>query len=366
MKKVLLSLIMVTLLALTACTSPPGVGTTQKPFSDQVETIVATTLQAIPSNTPEPTAEPGCPEPGEGTRLLTREGMGYCLFYPEGYIEVGAVPTDVCLVPEGPTMGCHTMIMNINVQGAEGRTADQAADSLIAQRGFSGQHSNLIIAGENAVMLEPIHGQATARVVFIVHGDRLYTLNFIGPWDEKDNPELEQSELFYSQIISSFGFVPAPPWVPTPTPITQQLFVPSEVPGSKFIAKASGLYEFKILSGSYSVCASTAPYPACGKWASEILVYVNRDIAWTAQPNRWTLETDGINSFAPAHPDFLIGNSIYRDTAAEAEAGSKGSRITVSLQKGDYVWLLLADGQDAYTGNVGGMTLSISIIAPLP
>ena len=50
----LLLLAMLALLALTACASPAGVATTQPSSSDQVATIVAATMQAIPSNTPEP------------------------------------------------------------------------------------------------------------------------------------------------------------------------------------------------------------------------------------------------------------------------------------------------------------------------
>jgi hypothetical protein len=48
---------MVTLLVLIACTSPAGVSPTQLPASDQVATVVAATLQAIPTNAPEPTPE---------------------------------------------------------------------------------------------------------------------------------------------------------------------------------------------------------------------------------------------------------------------------------------------------------------------
>lgn len=57
MKKTLFSLVMVTLLALTACASPTGVSPTQLSASDHVATVVAATLQAIPSNTPEPTLD---------------------------------------------------------------------------------------------------------------------------------------------------------------------------------------------------------------------------------------------------------------------------------------------------------------------
>ena len=313
-----------------------------------------------------PTVAPHCPAATTGTLLLKNEDDGYCLLYPEGHIVVIPYAGEVCLVPGEPYMSCHTASLFINAEGANGRTADQVAEALIAEYGPSLERSSLTIADEEAVMLEPFYGQATSRRVLIVHADRLYTLEFIGPWGENGNPALERSERFYTQIIGSFVFVPAPSWLPSPTSVTQQLFVPGDVQGTKFIAEASGVYKFEIISGSYSVCPSSAAYPACGKWYSEILVYVNRDIAWTAQPNRWTAETNSAGSFAPSDPDFLIGNSIYMDTAEEAESGSIGGRATISLEEGDFVWLLPADGRDAYYDNVGGMTLSISIIAPLP
>ena len=76
MKKAFFSLVMVALLTLSACASPTGVGTTQPTSSDQVATVVAPTMQASPSNTPEPTPDPRCPlavttsETNPGKRFL--------------------------------------------------------------------------------------------------------------------------------------------------------------------------------------------------------------------------------------------------------------------------------------------------------
>src|SRR3990172_10256082 len=67
---------------------------------------------------PTPTAEPSCPEPTDGTRLLARERMGYCLLYPESFIEVDTDPTQVCLVPGEPFMACHSAPFFINFYDA--------------------------------------------------------------------------------------------------------------------------------------------------------------------------------------------------------------------------------------------------------
>jgi hypothetical protein len=57
MKKSFFSLMMAALLVLAACASPTGFSPTQPSSSDQVATIVAATMQALPSDTSEPTLD---------------------------------------------------------------------------------------------------------------------------------------------------------------------------------------------------------------------------------------------------------------------------------------------------------------------
>ena len=52
MKKIFFPLVMVAVLALTACALPTGVGTTQPSSSDQAATVVAATMRALSTNTP--------------------------------------------------------------------------------------------------------------------------------------------------------------------------------------------------------------------------------------------------------------------------------------------------------------------------
>ncbi len=204
-------------LVLSACTSGPApLSTTEMPPTAPASLIATLPATSAPTPAPTPTAEPGCPEPTEGTQLLAREKLGYCLLYPAGYLEVDTDPAQVCLVAEGPTMACHSANTFIHVEDAAGRTASQIADALIAVHGPGLERSRLTIAGEEAVMLEPFYGQATSRKVFVVHADRLYMLEFIGPWGEDGNPELERSERFYATVIDSFAFVPAT--FPAPAP----------------------------------------------------------------------------------------------------------------------------------------------------
>jgi len=140
---------------------------------------------------------------------LKDEDGGYCLLYPEGYGVVIPFAGEVCLVPGEPPFQllCHSASLFINVEGADGRTVEQAADALMAEAAHTIERTSLTIGNEAAIMLEPFYGQATSRTVLIVHAHRLYALSFIGPWDQDGSPELEQAERFYAQIIGSFVFL---------------------------------------------------------------------------------------------------------------------------------------------------------------
>lgn len=337
-------------LTLAACASPASVSSPQTSVSDLAATIVAETMQALSTSTPEPTDAPSCPETREGTHLLTREEMGYCLLYPEGYIEVDTDPTQVCLVPDKPFMACHTANAFINVESAAGRSAQQIADEMIAQVPTV-EPSSLTIGGKEAVVLDGLGAVAADRQIVVVHADRLYTLTFV-PWDESAE-EWVRVETLYHTIVNSFGFLPTPAWT---LPDAQQLLVSADVEGIKFTADASGMYRFKIISGSYSVCPGDGTNPPCGKWRKEIVAYVNRDIVWS-------VAADG--SFRPDAPDFSLGGWLDFDTPDEAESHSGGS-YPVALREGDFVWLLAPDKRDAYDDNLGAMTVSISMMAPLP
>lgn len=191
---------------LAACVAPEVVST--EPATDQVATIVAATMQALPSQTPEPTVGPACPEPGAGTQLLQNEEYGYCFLFPDGYERLDPLPYEVCLVPEGPSMQCHGANLIIEVHEASGRTVSQVADEKVAQHGFPEtlERSNLTVSEQDAVLVDGLSGVAASRSVFIVHAGRLYDLMFI-PWEQSD-VDFESIENLYTTVIDSFTFVP--------------------------------------------------------------------------------------------------------------------------------------------------------------
>jgi hypothetical protein len=212
-KQLLIPIAMLVVLVLVACASPATVGTTQPSFSDSVATVVAATMQAFPSETPEPTARPGCPEPIEGTQLLMNEEHGYCLLHPAEY-NVVYPPMESCLANRVNSMECQFItfagadgypVTWINVDVASGRTAGEVADAEIASLGpdFNIERTELTINGEPAVLMDGVPGQDPVRKVVIVHNDLLYTLSFM-PWDKNAAAMVN----LYTTIVNSLHFLP--------------------------------------------------------------------------------------------------------------------------------------------------------------
>jgi hypothetical protein len=212
-KQLLIVITMAAVLVLVACDSPTVVGTTQPSSSDQVATVVAATMQALPSKTPEPTAKPTCPEPMEGTQLLMNEEHGYCLLHPTEY-NVVFPPMETCLASVVNSMECQFVTFAktdtstsawINVDEASGRTASEVADAEIdfLGSGFNIERANLTIDVEPAVLMDGLPGQDILRRVVVVHNDLLYTLTFT-PWDKNDTALVN----LYTTIVNSFHFLP--------------------------------------------------------------------------------------------------------------------------------------------------------------
>jgi hypothetical protein len=202
---VVIALLVVPLLA--ACAASQA-AVTQPVFEDQVETVVAATIQVLPSSTPEPTAGPDCPEPVTGTQLLRNEEYGYCFLFPERYERLDPLPHEVCLVTVGPSMACHGANLIIEVHDASGRTVAQIVDQKIGEHPQPEliQRIGLTVGGEDAVLVDGLSAVTASRNIFIVHEGRLYDLLFI-PWDESGDG-FADLETLYSMVIDSFTFVP--------------------------------------------------------------------------------------------------------------------------------------------------------------
>lgn len=149
-----------------------------------------------------------CVEPVPDTALLKNEELGYCLLHPERYIVESLDNSDVLVLDS--IMNHVDPRVDIYVEEAAGRTATEAADE--ATSGFPAEmgieRSSTTLGGEEAVVLDRYPGQDMNRLVFVVHGHRLYRLTVTHM-----SPDLgetyTQAENLYTVVTNSFRFLPA-------------------------------------------------------------------------------------------------------------------------------------------------------------
>jgi len=124
-----------------------------------------------------------CPPPTAETKLLTNAEEGYCLLYPAAYSTT--VPHYIVInpisAPGGDAIGDAWLY--IAMTDASGRTAAQIVDEQIAYLGdgFNIKRFEVEVDGEQAVVVDGLPAQDSARQVFIIHNERLYNLFFM-PW----------------------------------------------------------------------------------------------------------------------------------------------------------------------------------------
>lgn len=228
---VLLTLLLVTVAACAALPPTRGAGesATAAPTETQpaaaAPTETATTQPAEAAATETATAEPTdatvaptnvlalCPAAGDDMQQLINFEHRYCLTYPAKYKVEKPNESETLLLVGGLLDAEHARV-HINVVPAEGRTAESAADQLVAENeGFELVRSEAMVAGQPAVVLDNVPGQDINRRVFFVQDDRLFTLYF-SPAD----PAVEafaDMESLYQDILSSFTFIPADAELPT-------------------------------------------------------------------------------------------------------------------------------------------------------
>ena len=178
-----------------------------------------TSTPSAGSPTPSTAPVPACPEVIAGTALLRNEGDGYCLLYPEGYSVVIPFAGEICLVPGEPTeLACHNMQAMIEVTPADGRSAAQAADEALVQLAdFPIERSTASVDGTKATVLDNYPGVDILRLVFFVHGDRLYRMTFTRGSEPGSEDRVKADRLF-STLVDSFTFLPAGGASVTPIP----------------------------------------------------------------------------------------------------------------------------------------------------
>lgn len=176
------------------------------PGSDAPATPAATIGQvtAIPAN--------DCPTPGRGEQMQSNSTAGYCLLFPADYTFQETDGTDTVYYFDS-LMDVSRPKLFVKVEDANGQTAAQIADALVAEVEAAGlkdqvkRASGLTLSGEAAEQLDNMPGQDLGRVVIAVHGPRAYRLTFV-PDDPGQGDVYTQMEKLYDLVMKSFRFQP--------------------------------------------------------------------------------------------------------------------------------------------------------------
>lgn len=144
-----------------------------------------------------------CPTPAAGIAAFASATHGYCLIYPESYVVEQPNPYETVLVIES-LMNHTDPRVSITVEAANGRTAAQVVDGLLATLDtavFDIERSETVIGGEEAIMLDNVPGQDINRQLFVVHEDILYHMMFT-PFDASST----QAENLFGMVTGSLVF----------------------------------------------------------------------------------------------------------------------------------------------------------------
>ena len=172
-----------------------------------VPTLIGTTNESSPHSSP---AEKSCQTTMAGTKTLTNTEDGYCLLYPETYSNTSSHYIVINPVTSSSGDALGQAWVSIERENAAGRTAAQVANEKIASvgQGFNISQFKVTIGNEQAIVIDGLPGQASTRVVFMIHNDRLYTLTF-SPWMPGANgtEQLTPLEELYTLVVNSFQFL---------------------------------------------------------------------------------------------------------------------------------------------------------------
>lgn len=188
--------LVILLLSQAACTFSAAV----IPTPTSPEPTLPSPTDIVPSTTPE---VEGCPlTETADAKLYQNDEDGYCLLYPQNFTLIP--PRFIVLNPV--MLGDETgeAWVDIRVEPANGRTADQVANDAIAAAGdgFDIQTDQFVVDDTRAIVVDGIPAQDSLREVYIVRNDRLYTFSFL-PWGQ--SPELET---LYDWVMKSLHFLP--------------------------------------------------------------------------------------------------------------------------------------------------------------
>ena len=269
-----------------------------------------------------------CPASTSDTKLLMNAEDGYCMLYPAEYST--ALPNHIVINPAvGPGDVLGDAWASIDVESANDRTAAQFADEAIASAGagLNIQRTEAKVDGEKAVIIDGLPGQDGMRKVFIVHGDRLYTITF-APWlaNARDLEQTTPLGELYTTIMDTLHFLPPTKALPT---LTQPWGPANLPPRLSFVYPLDGqILDFE---GDYSFRVNNIEDADGFLWSftqNNVVVWENlRDeLGLTAGG------TYGISAGSAAHSRFVPGAVEVSVRAVKGDYLAEPTIITIILQ----------------------------------
>lgn len=145
-----------------------------------------------------------CPQATSDSQRLLNPNQGYCLLYPSEYKVEKPNEVETTLVIGG-LLNPDDPRASINVTPADGRSAAEVADEILADFASSGEVEvgEVSLAGEAGIRMDGLPGQNTYRQVIAVHDGQLFTLIF-SPLGGQASAGME---LLYQEILDTFTFI---------------------------------------------------------------------------------------------------------------------------------------------------------------
>jgi copper(I)-binding protein len=139
---------------------------------------------------------------------------------------------------------------------------------------------------------------------------------------------------------------------PTPKPVLtfsnaeKIIFVSAVEEGTTYIASSTGTYRFTITGGAYY---NGNPN---GGWEAKVMIYKNRPVDWSG-PNSTNTNWDYLVGFpGDRNPDEKL-------TREQAEPLGIGQHIDITLNKDQYLILMVFDSKGSFGDNQGGMNVQV-------
>jgi hypothetical protein len=150
-----------------------------------------------------------------GVQLLVNPLHGYQMYLPLGFEVMWSNPNGISIVAPQGTEG-ERMRADITVEPAGGRTVEQVVEQLKPNLLADVADQPATVFGldtEQALIFDRVPSQEMMRVLFVVHEDRLYRMNFY-PQDDAQPTAYAQMRNAYAVITNTFKFIPLESNVP--------------------------------------------------------------------------------------------------------------------------------------------------------